>query len=74
MAVTSRSGATTPFSGVVFGCGHNNSGTFNANEMGLIGFGRGAISFVSQVYIYYHFQLLLIFLKTLFALNSETNR
>ncbi|KAG6601719.1 Aspartic proteinase CDR1, partial [Cucurbita argyrosperma subsp. sororia] len=49
MAVTSRSGATTPFSGVVFGCGHNNSGTFNANEMGLIGFGRGAISFVSQI-------------------------
>ncbi|XP_022984181.1 aspartic proteinase CDR1-like [Cucurbita maxima] len=49
MAVTSRSGATTPFPGVVFGCGHNNSGTFNANEMGLIGFGRGAISFVSQI-------------------------
>ncbi|XP_022976385.1 aspartic proteinase CDR1-like [Cucurbita maxima] len=49
MVVTSRSGATTPFPGVVFGCGHNNSGTFNANEMGLIGFGRGAISFVSQI-------------------------
>ncbi|XP_022932203.1 aspartic proteinase CDR1-like [Cucurbita moschata] len=49
MAVTSRSGATTSFPEVVFGCGHNNSGTFNANEMGLIGFGRGAISFVSQI-------------------------
>ncbi|KAG6573507.1 Aspartic proteinase CDR1, partial [Cucurbita argyrosperma subsp. sororia] len=49
MAVTSSFGAMTPFPGVVFGCGHNNTGTFNANEMGLIGFGRGAISFVSQI-------------------------
>ncbi|XP_022976395.1 aspartic proteinase CDR1-like [Cucurbita maxima] len=49
MAVTSRSGAMTSFPRVVFGCGHNNSGTFNANEMGLIEFGRGAISFVSQI-------------------------
>ena len=60
MVVTSRSGATTPFPEVVFGCGHNNSGTFNANKMGLIGFGRGAISSFLR-YIYYHFLLFYYF-------------
>ena len=34
---------------ILFGCGHNNKGTFNDNEMGIIGLGGGPLSLVSQI-------------------------
>lgn len=34
---------------VVFGCGHNNTGVFNDNEMGLVGLGKGPASLISQI-------------------------
>ncbi|XP_027362375.1 aspartic proteinase CDR1-like [Abrus precatorius] len=34
---------------IIFGCGHSNSGTFNENDMGIIGLGGGALSLVSQI-------------------------
>ncbi|XP_062152515.1 aspartic proteinase CDR1-like [Alnus glutinosa] len=34
---------------VVFGCGHNNTGTFNDHETGIIGLGGGVVSFTSQL-------------------------
>lgn len=34
---------------IVFGCGHNNTGGFNVNEMGIVGLGRGPLSFISQM-------------------------
>ena len=33
---------------IVFGCGHSNSGTFNENDMGIIGLGGGPLSLVPQ--------------------------
>ncbi|MED6132249.1 hypothetical protein PIB30_017323 [Stylosanthes scabra] len=41
--------ATTTLSGFIFGCGHNNTGTFNDHEMGIIGLGRGEVSLISQI-------------------------
>ncbi|KAL9426870.1 hypothetical protein AB3S75_033619 [Citrus x aurantiifolia] len=37
------------FDNVVFGCGHNNTGVFNENEMGLVGLGRTRLSLASQI-------------------------
>ncbi|WJX54750.1 saccharopepsin [Trifolium repens] len=34
---------------IIFGCGHSNSGTFNENDMGIIGMGGGPLSLVSQI-------------------------
>ncbi|KAK7307961.1 hypothetical protein VNO77_41471 [Canavalia gladiata] len=34
---------------IIFGCGHSNSGTFNENDMGIIGLGGGPLSLVSQI-------------------------
>lgn len=34
---------------IVFGCGHEDSGTFNENDMGVIGLGGGPLSLVSQI-------------------------
>ncbi|KAK7308898.1 hypothetical protein RJT34_05222 [Clitoria ternatea] len=34
---------------IVFGCGHNNKGSFNENDMGMIGMGGGPLSLVSQI-------------------------
>ncbi|KAK4278567.1 hypothetical protein QN277_016398 [Acacia crassicarpa] len=34
---------------IVFGCGHEDTGTFNENDMGLIGLGGGPLSLVSQI-------------------------
>uniref|UniRef100_A0A0R0HKG8 Peptidase A1 domain-containing protein n=1 Tax=Glycine max TaxID=3847 RepID=A0A0R0HKG8_SOYBN len=34
---------------IIFGCGHNNTGVFNENDMGLIGLGGGPLSLVSQM-------------------------
>ncbi|XP_073315812.1 aspartic proteinase CDR1-like [Primulina huaijiensis] len=37
------------FPKVVFGCGHDNSGTFNDTETGIVGLGGGDISIVKQL-------------------------
>ncbi|XP_073131213.1 aspartic proteinase CDR1-like [Henckelia pumila] len=37
------------FPKVVFGCGHDNGGTFNATETGIVGLGGGDISIVKQL-------------------------
>ncbi|KAJ7949814.1 Aspartic proteinase CDR1 [Quillaja saponaria] len=49
-AITFTSTQGQPISyNIVFGCGHNNTGTFNDQEMGLIGLGGGPISLISQL-------------------------
>ncbi|KAL5769870.1 hypothetical protein ACOSP7_014024 [Xanthoceras sorbifolium] len=40
---------STSFKNIVFGCGHNNTGGFNPNEMGLVGLGGRDLSLASQV-------------------------
>ncbi|KAK0591935.1 hypothetical protein LWI29_010514 [Acer saccharum] len=45
----SSQGNSISFNNIVFGCGHNNTGIFNENEMGLIGLGGRNSSLVSQV-------------------------
>jgi len=49
--VTFNSTSGDPFAvkGIVFGCGHNNTGNFNENVMGVIGLGGGPLSLVSQL-------------------------
>ncbi|XP_004511547.1 aspartic proteinase CDR1-like [Cicer arietinum] len=34
---------------IIFGCGHNDTGTFNDHEMGIIGLGGGPLSLVNQI-------------------------
>ncbi|KAK7307953.1 hypothetical protein VNO77_41462 [Canavalia gladiata] len=46
---TSTTGKDVPLKGVVFGCGHNNTGSFNDHEMGIIGLGGGPVSLISQI-------------------------
>ncbi|RYR10301.1 hypothetical protein Ahy_B05g078775 [Arachis hypogaea] len=46
---SSTNGDSTVVEGIVFGCGHKNTGTFNENDMGIIGLGGGPLSLVSQV-------------------------
>ncbi|XP_010268348.1 PREDICTED: aspartic proteinase CDR1-like [Nelumbo nucifera] len=46
---SSTCGETVAFPEVVFGCGHNNSGTFEEDGSGVIGLGRGSMSLVSQL-------------------------
>ncbi|XP_062005758.1 aspartic proteinase CDR1-like [Rosa rugosa] len=33
----------------IFGCGHQNGGDFSGIESGIVGLGRGAVSFISQI-------------------------
>ncbi|GAB4857951.1 hypothetical protein Ancab_015856 [Ancistrocladus abbreviatus] len=42
-------GSNTSIGNIVFGCGHQNRGTFKGQGSGLIGLGGGPLSFVSQV-------------------------
>ncbi|XP_031392354.1 aspartic proteinase CDR1-like, partial [Punica granatum] len=49
ITLTSNTGQPVSIPNIVFGCGHNNTGGFNENEMGLIGLGKGPISFISQM-------------------------
>lgn len=42
-------GSKNTFKNLVFGCGHNNTGGFNENEMGLIGLGGRSTSLVAQI-------------------------
>ncbi|KAK9919535.1 hypothetical protein M0R45_028126 [Rubus argutus] len=48
IALESTSGSVA-LKNIVFGCGHNNTGVFNQDDMGLIGLGGGPISFISQM-------------------------
>jgi hypothetical protein len=48
VALTSTSGEKVSID-IVFGCGHNDTGTLNDHEMGIVGLGGGIISFVSQI-------------------------
>jgi len=48
LTLTSTTGEPMAFQGIIFGCGHNDSG-FNDREMGLIGLGRGPLSLISQI-------------------------
>ncbi|KAJ4706081.1 Aspartic proteinase CDR1 [Melia azedarach] len=45
----SNSGNPTVLDDIVFGCGHNNTGGFNENEMGLVGLGGRNLSLTSQI-------------------------
>ncbi|XP_030469007.1 aspartic proteinase CDR1-like [Syzygium oleosum] len=49
LTFASTEGSPVTLPNVVFGCGHNNSGTFNENEMGLVGLGKGPVSLISQI-------------------------
>ncbi|KAK7406002.1 hypothetical protein VNO78_07615 [Psophocarpus tetragonolobus] len=49
ITLTSTMGKSVPLKGVVFGCGHNNTGGFNDHEMGIIGLGGGPVSLISQI-------------------------
>ncbi|KAK9144119.1 hypothetical protein Sjap_004022 [Stephania japonica] len=46
---TTTTTTTTTFPRLVFGCGHNDSGTFSDRETGIIGLGGGPVSFISQI-------------------------
>ncbi|XP_054813516.1 aspartic proteinase CDR1-like [Prosopis cineraria] len=45
----SGSGQPVSFPNTVFGCGHNNNATDGDSDTGLVGFGQGALSLVSQM-------------------------
>lgn len=47
--IASSNGAPVSFSETVFGCGHNNGGTFDGAGSGIVGLGGGPLSFVSQI-------------------------
>jgi hypothetical protein len=49
VTLTSNTGKPISLQGILFGCGHNNTGNFNDHEMGLIGLGGGPTSLVSQI-------------------------
>ncbi|KAK7406001.1 hypothetical protein VNO78_07614 [Psophocarpus tetragonolobus] len=46
---SSTNGKPVVVEGIIFGCGHNNTGSFNENDMGIIGLGGGPLSLVSQI-------------------------
>ncbi|KAL0312309.1 UNVERIFIED_CONTAM: Aspartic proteinase CDR1 [Sesamum radiatum] len=46
---SSTSNESVVFPKVVFGCGHNNDGTFNEMGTGIVGLGGGAVSIVRQL-------------------------
>ncbi|TKY71086.1 Aspartic proteinase CDR1 [Spatholobus suberectus] len=49
ITLTSTTGKPVPLKGIVFGCGHNDTGGFNDREMGIIGLGGGPVSLISQI-------------------------
>ncbi|KAI7990671.1 Aspartic proteinase CDR1 [Camellia lanceoleosa] len=46
---SSTDGRAVPIPIMVFGCGHNDEGTFNETATGIVGLGDGKLSFVSQL-------------------------
>ncbi|KAJ1390861.1 Xylanase inhibitor, C-terminal [Sesbania bispinosa] len=51
--ISSSNGEAVVVGDIIFGCGHNNRGTFNENDMGIIGMGGGPLSLVSQLGTHY---------------------
>ncbi|OAY41833.1 aspartic proteinase CDR1 [Manihot esculenta] len=49
ITLDSTSGRPVNFPKSLFGCGHDNSGTFGAQGSGLVGLGGGSISLISQL-------------------------
>ncbi|KAE9621357.1 hypothetical protein Lal_00016949 [Lupinus albus] len=45
----SSTGGVIPLQQIIFGCGYRNEGTFNGQMMGIVGLGRGSLSFISQI-------------------------
>ncbi|XP_043692907.1 aspartic proteinase CDR1-like [Telopea speciosissima] len=46
---STSSGRSVPLPRKIFGCGHNNDGTFSERESGLVGLGGGPLSLISQL-------------------------
>ncbi|KAI7991022.1 Aspartic proteinase CDR1 [Camellia lanceoleosa] len=46
---SSTDGRAVPIPIMVFGCGHDDEGTFNETDTGIVGLGGGKLSFVSQL-------------------------
>lgn len=49
VTLTSNTGQPVTVPKIVFGCGHNNTAGFNDDEMGIMGLGKGSISFITQI-------------------------
>ncbi|XP_027362558.1 aspartic proteinase CDR1-like [Abrus precatorius] len=49
ITLISNTGQPVSLRGIIFGCGHNDTGTFNDHEMGIIGLGGGPMSLISQI-------------------------
>ncbi|KAL5098717.1 hypothetical protein RYX36_003044 [Vicia faba] len=49
VTLTSNTNKSVPLKNILIGCGHNDTGTFNDHEMGIIGLGRGPMSLISQI-------------------------
>ncbi|KAL3755978.1 hypothetical protein ACJRO7_002944 [Eucalyptus globulus] len=49
LTFASTTGPPVTLPNIVFGCGHNNTGVFNDNEMGLAGLAKGPASLISQI-------------------------
>lgn len=47
--IASASSRPVPLQKIIFGCGHENGGTFDESGSGLIGLGGGPLSFISQL-------------------------
>ncbi|GKV07614.1 hypothetical protein SLEP1_g19363 [Rubroshorea leprosula] len=45
----STTGRPTSFPKTIFGCGHDNDGTFSEEDSGIVGLGGGAVSLISQL-------------------------
>ncbi|XP_054813517.1 aspartic proteinase CDR1-like [Prosopis cineraria] len=45
----SDGGQAVSFPNTVFGCGHNNNGTYGSSDTGLVGLAQGSLSLVSQM-------------------------
>ncbi|CAK8571144.1 unnamed protein product [Lathyrus sativus] len=49
VTLTSSTNKPVALKNILIGCRHNNTGTFNDHEMGIIGLGRGPTSLISQI-------------------------
>ncbi|CAL5187474.1 unnamed protein product [Lathyrus oleraceus] len=49
VTLTSNTNEPVSLQNILIGCGHNDTGTFNDHEMGIIGLGRGPMSLISQI-------------------------
>ncbi|KAI5440177.1 aspartic proteinase CDR1 [Lathyrus oleraceus] len=49
VTLTSNTNESISLQNILIGCGHNDTGTFNDHEMGIIGLGRGPLSLISQI-------------------------